>query len=397
MKILICSSSYAPARNGQAVFATNLAEGLVRRGHTVWVIMPSERRTPYQSELNGVQLKAVRAMNLEFIHTETYGAAFPQAEVNRFFRTFEPDLVHLQEHHPLSVCVEKAARRLHRPIMGTNHFMPENLSPYLPLPSALKPLFNRWMWRWMIRVFNTFDLATAPSRTAGSIMRAQGVQIPIFPVSCGVDLNLFRQDGSVNRQELRQRYGLPTDQTVFLFVGRVDGEKRLDVLIRAMKILNRRDIIFTIAGRGAAMPHYQSLVRGLGVQDRVHFTGFVPAADLMPLLNSVDYFAMPSEAELLSIASLEAMACGLPLLAARARALPELVDEGANGCLFEPGNPSDAARAMALLADHPERRPALSAHSLVKVRPHSMENVLARYEELYQSAVDGAIPATVVP
>jgi glycosyltransferase involved in cell wall biosynthesis len=139
-----------------------------------------------------------------------------------------------------------------------------------------------------------------------------------------------------------------------------------------------------VAGSGAALPTYQALARELGIQDQVRFTGFVPDADLPRLLDSVDIFAMPSEAELLSIASLEAMASARPLLAARAKALPELVSDGVNGYMFNPGDVDDAARCMALLAGHPERWAEMGSASLKKVQPHGMENVLKRYEELYE-------------
>jgi len=99
---------------------------------------------------------------------------------------------------------------------------------------------------------------------------------------------------------------------------------------------------------------------------------------------------MPSEAELLSIATLEAMACGRPVLAAAAMALPELVSDNVNGYLFQPGDPADAARCLALLADHPERWPEMGKASLEKVQQHSLDRGLAQYEELYRSVLTDA-------
>jgi glycosyltransferase involved in cell wall biosynthesis len=167
----------------------------------------------------------------------------------------------------------------------------------------------------------------------------------------------------------------------------VDSEKRLDVLIKAVNQLGRPDIQLVITGKGAALHEYQALARALGVEDRVKFTGFVAASDLPILLNSIDIFAMPSEAELLSIASLEAMATGVPLLAARSKALPELVDDGVNGYLFEPGNVQDAARLMAHLADQPEQWQQMGKKSLEKVQIHSLDHVISSYEELYLSFI----------
>jgi glycosyltransferase involved in cell wall biosynthesis len=164
----------------------------------------------------------------------------------------------------------------------------------------------------------------------------------------------------------------------------VDGEKRVDVLIRAIKAMKRDDIQLAITGKGAALSALKALAQDLKVDDLVRFTGFVPDADLPGLLNSIDIFAMPSQAELLSIASLEAMACARPILAANSQALPELVTNAVNGYLFKPGSVSDAMRCMLLLADHPERWVEMGTASLEKVQVHSLENMLTCYEQLYQ-------------
>ena len=382
MRILITSSTYAPSLNGQAVFTTNIAEGMACRGHQVCVLTPSARGEPYETERNGVQIHSVRAFGLGMLHDEAYAAVFPDPEVRVIFNTFNPDIVHVQDHHPHSICALKAARRSRKKVIGTNHFMPENLAPYFPLLPILKPVFNYILWRWMKWTFTSLDLVTAPSKTAARIMLDVGVHPPIIPISCGVNLNRFHPDAAVDRQGMRKLYGLHPDRTTFLFVGRVDAEKRVDVLIHALKLLRRNDVQLAIAGHGAAHQTYEKLVYKLGLEDQVRFTGYVPANDLPALLNSVDFFAMPSEAELLSIASLEAMASGLPLLVARSRALPELVQEGINGYLFDPGNVEDACRCMAALVDHPDWQ-ALGAASLKLVQPHGLENVLNRYEDTY--------------
>ncbi len=99
----------------------------------------------------------------------------------------------------------------------------------------------------------------------------------------------------------------------------------MEVIIQAIKLLDRDDIQFVIAGTGAKKTVLVGLVDNLGLQDRVRFTGFIPNTDLPSVLNSIDIFTIPSDAELLSIASLQAMACARPMLVADAVALPELV------------------------------------------------------------------------
>ncbi len=384
MRILIAGQTYAPAFNGQAVFTTHLAQGLVARGHQVLVLLPSGRVRPYRQHRQGVILHHLPSLPLWMFHSDTNATLLARPWVEPVFRRFRPQLVHVQDHYPLSRSVVKVAQASNVPTLGTNHFMPENLAPYIPFSRQAKPLFDWVMWKLLVDFFNRLDVATAPSVTAARILRQQGLQVPVHPVSCGVPLEKFRPAPGLDRGQVRRRFGLDPAATLFLFVGRVDAEKRLDVLIQALHRLDRADVQLAIAGHGEALEGLKRLAEELGQEDRVRFLGFVADEELPGLLHSGDVFAMPSEAELLSIATLEAMAAGRPVLAARAQALPELVEPGRNGYLFQPGDPGDAARFMAELADHPERWAAMGQASQERAWQHSLENTVTRYEGLYQ-------------
>ena len=154
--------------------------------------------------------------------------------------------------------------------------------------------------------------------------------------------------------------------------------------------MNREDIQLVVAGKGAYRAQLIALTGELGLSQKVHFTGFLPNEDLPSVLNSIDIFAMPSEAELLSISTLQAMGCSRPVLAADAVALPELVTEDLNGMLFKPGDVADAARCMQWFADHPQRWSAMGAASLAKVQAHSVENIVHQYESLYENVLAGS-------
>jgi 1,2-diacylglycerol 3-alpha-glucosyltransferase len=391
MRILIAGIANYPALNGQAVFTENLGEGLVKRGHEVLSIFPSEKGAAYQALRHGVHIEALKSNNLNFIHLESYFSLFSQKAIQRIFSEFHPEIVHVQDHYPVSSDVVQVARRNKVKLIGTNHFMPENLAAYIPIISRIKPLYHRIMWSWVLLTFNRLDVTTAQSRASAELLRSQGLRIPVYPVSCGINLERFFPDPTVDRAAIRQRYGLNPGKILFLFVGRIDREKRLEVLLQAMDRLNRDDIQLGISGHGAAQDKLENLTKELNLGKRVHFTGFVPREDLPKLLNSADVFCMPSDAELLSIASLEAMACAKPVLLANAVALPELASNGVNGYLFETGNPVDAARCMALLADQPEALPGMGLASLERARYHGMENTMQHYESLYIQLLNGTL------
>jgi 1,2-diacylglycerol 3-alpha-glucosyltransferase len=391
MRILIAGSANYPAMNGQAMFTENLTEGLARQGHEVLSILPSEKGNAYQVTRNYVQMEAIQSYNLKYIiHSDVLVSLFSRKSIRQIYRTFRPEIVHIQDHFPASQDAVHVALEFGIPLIGTNHFMPENIAGYVPLVSKFKSTYTRLAWNWMLGLYNQLDVATAQSKASAALMRSQGLSIPVFPVSCGINLNRFHPDPCLDRRAFRKRYGLDPNRKMFLFVGRIDQEKRIDVLLRAMKILDRNDIQMVIAGQGVAEESLKAYGSELGLGERARFTGFIPAGDLPSLLNSADFFTMPSEAELLSIASLEAMACGKPVLLANAVALPELVTDGMNGYLFRPGDAADAARCMALLADQPEKWAQMSACSLARAQFHSLENTLKQYEDLYRKLIDGS-------
>lgn len=390
MRILIAGSTYYPSLNGQSIFTVNLAEGLARRGHDVAVLFPEPRAS--SRIRNRVRLEAVGAIDLSFVHAQVY-AAFFFGKVPRVFDSFLPEMVHIQDHYPLSYAVVHEAKRRGLRIIGTNHYGPASLEPFIPGASWMKPVLDRILWEWMLRLYRTLDFVTAPSPAAVNLLRSLDLRVPSLPVSCGTNLSQFHPDPSVDRSACRRRYGLDPEQKLFIYVGRLDHEKRVDVLLHAVHLLQRDDVQLAIAGHGALLNHLQAMAEELRLDQRVRFVGPVKNEDLNELLNSADVFAMAGEAESLSIASLEAMASGRPVLLADAFALPQLVTPGLNGYLFKSGDAQDAARYMGRLADQPERWAEMGRASVEKVKPHSLDETIRHYEAVYAQIRGSASPS----
>lgn len=393
MRIIISGQTYFPAANGQAVFTVRLAEGLARAGHPVMVIVPSDHVTSYSTSRNGVRVEGLAAAPLGASYPDAYLALMPAARVRQLFDEFRPDVVHIQDHYPLSRRVMMEAHHRHLPVAGTNHFLPANIIHYINKLPWTRDLLERLLWWTMIEAYDQVDIVTTPTRTAANILRGKGLGVPVFPISCGVDLSKFRRLPSLHRDSVRAQFGLDPTKTLIMYLGRVDQEKKLNVLLEAFARTARMDLQLAVVGTGRYDEEIHELAEQLGLlaDGRVVFTGRVAGEDLPRLLNAADIFAMPSEAELQSIATLEAMACGLPVLAADANALPELVTNGVNGYLFKPSDVDDAARRIIQLADVPESWAAMGRASRAKVRRHSLTMTLQRYLALYRNLVRHAL------
>jgi 1,2-diacylglycerol 3-alpha-glucosyltransferase len=393
VRILLAGQSYdrpgVQGVNGPGVFARRLAEAFAAAGHRILALVPSERGLGYAVEVSGVAIRALAALPLAPRRGVSVAAA-PGRAIARILERFRPEVVHLQDHYPLCRSTLRAARRRGLPVIATNHFLPGSMLRQLPALGPAEHLAARALWALVLSVLERARLATAPTRTAARLLAERGLRTRIEAVSCGVDLHRFTPEPENDRGAVRRRFGLDPGATVALYVGRLDRDKSVDVLVRAMARPAGAGIQLVLAGEGADRARLGTLAARLGVSRAVVFAGRVPDPDLAPLFRAADLFAMPGELELQSIATLEAMASGRPVAAANACALPELVEDGRTGLLFRPGDPDDAARCLARLGRDPGLRSEMGRRARARAEDHDLAGTLGRFEELYASLATGA-------
>lgn len=385
MRVVLCTTTYLPELNGQAVFTANLAQGLAGRGHQVWVVRPGAGLRFSQTTDGNVKVICLPAVQLSFIHKDLRLALNYRQPLRRLFEQIRPDVVHVQDPSPFCQCAVREAKRHGIPAIATHHPGPEIGAPYFArLPWPFKPGVEAIGWRFVTHHLNRADAVSVPSRSSAQMLAVHGIRQAAVPVSCGIHLNEFTPLSENKRDETRMQFGLPADKVIGLYVGRVDVEKRVDVLIKALAALQDERVHLAVAGTGASLPQIQRLIRQYGVENRVHLLGNVPHQHLPALISASDIFLMPGDAESFSIATLEAMACGKPVLAAHASALPELVGHRQNGYLFQPKNPQSAAEGLRWLLENRDRWKAMGQISRRRAEQHRLENTLTRYEALYR-------------
>jgi glycosyltransferase involved in cell wall biosynthesis len=222
---------------------------------------------------------------------------------------------------------------------------------------------------------------TTPTATALNLLYEHGLRAPACAISNGIDLKHF-SPGPRN-EALRQRLALPADRPLILSVNRLSEEKRIEVLIEAVSKI-KQPAHLAIASTGPAEVELRALVETLHMQDRVSFLGFVNDTDLVPLYRLADAFGIASEADLQSITTMNALACGLPVVAANSYALPELVHHEENGFLFTPGQSEEMAGYLDRLISDPELRQKMGAKSLEIIASHERGKILEEWEALYR-------------
>jgi glycosyltransferase involved in cell wall biosynthesis len=387
MKILTATDTYYPDVNGAAYFTYRLATLLAKRGHNVFVMCPSRAFKNTISDDEAVAVYGIRSIHLPVYQNFRISPLSIFGTIRRVIREISPDIVHIQNHFLIGKEAVSAARKLGIPVMGTNHFMPENLTHYLHLPGIAETWLQRFAWRQFVRVFEQLDFVTTPTRTAAALLAKAGLRKKVVPVSCGIDLERFKptNDGAY----LRQRFAIPTDKPVLLYVGRLDKEKKIDMILRALPDISRvTSVHLVLAGIGKEKRNLEELAEKLGIQQAVTFTGFVPDEDLQNIYGVADLFVTAGTAELQSIVTMEAMASGLPVVAVNAMALPELVHDGENGYLFSDGNSQMfTEKVIAILSDQ-AMRAKMSKTSLEIIKDHDVNKTIEKYESIYSEITD---------
>jgi glycosyltransferase involved in cell wall biosynthesis len=203
----------------------------------------------------------------------------------------------------------------------------------------------------------------------------------------GIDLSAFAQ--LPDRAASRKLLGLRTDGPVVGSVARLDPYKGLSTLLSAVRTLIDRwpDASVVIAGIGPEEATLRAKSDSLGLADRVHFVGF--QRDVRPVLAAMDTFALPSDWEGLPLATLEAMAAGLPVVVSDVPGNRDLVQDGYNGLLVARGSVTALADAIEQCWKAPALARQLAQQARVTAASFSIAEMLNRYERLYSDLLAG--------
>jgi glycosyltransferase involved in cell wall biosynthesis len=211
---------------------------------------------------------------------------------------------------------------------------------------------------------------------------ADAVKVRVVPN--GIETARFSGVGDGDRDALRRQLGVPPGVPVIGTIGRLDEIKRQDLLIRAFAGLKASvpDAHLLIVGQGPRMGELREAVAGLGLESSVSLVGYQPEPE--SYLRVMDVFALTSRSEGMPLVILEAWASGVPVVASRVGGVPELIESGVNGLLFEPGDEAGLAESLRrLLADPAEaRRIAEAGRSLARVR-YDVRAMAAAYHRDY--------------
>jgi mannosyltransferase len=248
---------------------------------------------------------------------------------------------------------------------------------------------HTWLTKWLIR---RMDAVIATSgRTAAYLER------PSTVILHGIDTDRFAPLAPAERAALRRRLGLPEEGLLVGCYGRIRAQKGTDVFVEAMADLAARHAHLTALVMGRATEKHQGFerdlrarVEALGLSERIRFLPEVPVGEMADWYAALDLFVAPQRWEGFGLTPLEAMSCGVPVVATTVGAFPELVEDGVTGALVPPGE----VGAMADAAGRYLAEPALLLEASAAARAHVLDRFRIEAEAravvaVYRALLDG--------
>lgn len=360
LRIAMFSGNYNYVRDGANQALNRLVGYLLRQGAQVRVYAPVTDTPAFEptGDLVGVASVPVPGRG------EYRAALGLPAAARRDLKRFAPNLVHVAAPDMLGHRAVSWARRQGVPIVASVHTRFETYPRYYGL-AFLEPGVEALLRRFYRRC----DAIVAPSDSMAQLLRAQRMSYDVGIWTRGVDREIFNP----NRRELawRRGFGIADDEVVIGFLGRLVMEKGLDVFSDTIDALARRGLPHRVlvVGEGPARDWFEKRL------PQAVFAGFQGGADLGRAVASMDILFNPSVTETFGNVTLEAMACGIPVVAAIATGSESLVADGVTGRLVRPGAIDGFADALGQYLTDPQARAAAGQAGLARAEQFGWDQV----------------------
>lgn len=374
LRVALFSGNYNYVRDGANQALNRLVDYLLRQGASVRVYSPKVAVPAFApaGELVGLPNWPIPGRG-EYRLPLTLSA-----EVKRDLAAFAPNLLHVASPDPAGHRAVSWARDRHLPVLASVHTRFETYPRYYGM-GFLEPLAETILRRF----YNRCDALVAPSESMAALLREQGMGDDISIWSRGVDREIF--DPARRDLAWRRSLGIGDSEIAVGFLGRLVMEKGLDVFCDTIAELERRGVAHKVlvVGEGPA--------RAFLAEKLPHavFAGFQGGPDLGRAVACMDLLLNPSVTETFGNVTLEAMASGIPVVAARATGSTSLVRDGETGRLVEPGSVSDFAEVVAAYCASPLLRAAHGAAGEQRSREYSWDAINSTVAGAYMRLVGG--------
>ena len=349
LRVALFSGNYNYVKDGANGALNRLVGHLERSGVNARIYSPTSDTPAFEPTGTLVSVPSIPVPG----RPEYRAALGLPAATRADIRAFAPNIVHVSAPDFLGHGAVGFGRRLGVPCVASVHTFWESYFRYYRFGWAV-PLGERILRRFYARCEEVY----VPSESMADLMRAKRLATNIRIWTRGVDRALFNP--ARRSMDWRRAHGVADTDVVIGFVGRLVLEKGLDVLAATAAELERRGVAarWLVVGDGPARGWIAERLPG------AIYAGFQGGTDLARAYASADIFFNPSSTETFGNVTLEAMACGLPVVAARATGSLSLVTDGVSGLFTKPDSAEESAAALAHYIGDAEARAAAGSAGL---------------------------------
>lgn len=383
MHICIVSDLFDSSYGGVPVVVRRFIEAFTERGHKITIVTSKGKSREAVEKRENLTVYRFPSLTLPKSEGE-YALSFPSFHrIRRIYEREGIDVLHCHIPSLLSLACVLEARKKGVPSIATNHLLSETFSRNLFFDSTK---FNNFFYKIVNSFYNLVDLVLCPSIYGLKTLRKYGLKPRALVLSNGIELSKFNPN--LDHAQFDREFGLNEENKKILYVGRLMEEKGLDVLLRAYSIVEDKmpDTNLIIVGKGHLQASLEDQASKLGLEN-VIFTGFISDSLLKQAYAASDLFVLPSYAEIQPLVLLEALAMGLPAIGTNVGGVPEMIIEGQNGYVLEPGDHEGLAERTIRILNDDKLREEFSRNSLRMARSHDIDKSADKLERLYSKLV----------
>jgi glycosyltransferase involved in cell wall biosynthesis len=372
LRVALFSGNYNYVRDGANQALNRLVAYLLRQGVQVRVYSPTVEHPAFPATGDLIDIPAIPIPGRSEYRLPI---AIP-ARVRRDLEEFKPNVVHVSSPDIVGHRAVTWARRHKIAAVASVHTRFETYLSYYHL-EWLEPEVRAILRRF----YHRCEVVMAPAESTAAILRAQRMNRDIAIWSRGIDRGQFNPER--RDMEWRRARGIADDELVIAFLGRIVMEKGLDVFSEAILALIDRGVKHhvLVIGEGPARPWFEEQL------PNAIFTGQLTGDDLARALASTDVLLNPSITEAFGNVTLEAMACGLPVVAAQATGATNLVRNGITGTLCDAGETEEFADALEAYARDPDLRRRHGEAGLAIAKTMDWDSINATVIRVYLHAI----------